>query len=79
MSETATLCHELAETLLYTSKEKAINRVLQEASLVLNKHAVKVIKKGKTLYICNALGYGRPMTLKERLAYFILGDTSLTV
>lgn len=73
-SELASQCQGVAKCLTYNDDEHqaAAKHVLLEASHRLDSHAVRVHRKKDGLLIINARGKSRFMTLRERLAMWLL-------
>lgn len=73
-SELASKCQGVARCLTYNEgeHEAAAKHVLIEASHMLDGHACRVHHKSDGLLIINARGKSRFMTLRERLAMWLL-------
>ena len=72
-SELASQCQGVAKCLTYNDEHQAAAKhVLLEASHRLDSHAVRVHRKKDGLLIINARGKSRFMTLRERLAMWLL-------
>lgn len=78
-SNLASKCQSIAANLTYNDKEieAAAKHALLEASHALDSSAIKVHKKRDGLLIINARGKSRYMTMRERMAYLLLGDTEI--
>jgi hypothetical protein len=70
----ASKCQGIAKCLTYNADEHqaAAKHVLLEASHILDSHAVRAHRKRDGLLIINARGKSRFMTLRERLAMWLL-------
>ncbi len=75
----ASKCQGVARCLSYNAKphEGEAKHLLLEASHALDSHAIRVHKKRDGLLIINARGKSRYMTLRERIAYLLLGSTEI--
>lgn len=75
-SRVASACQGAAYSLSYNNDgpEAAAKHVLHEASHALDSHSIRVHKKADGLLILNARGKSRFMTLRERIAYWLLGN-----
>jgi len=73
-SKLATQCHGIACCMSYNSEriEGEAKHTLIEAGMCLDKHSVRVHRKRDGLLIINASGKSRYLTLRERLAYWLL-------
>lgn len=73
-SELASKCQGVARCLTFNdgSHQAAAKHLLLEASHRLDSHAVRVHRKKDGLLIINARGKSRYMTLRERLATWLL-------
>ena len=73
-SKLALKCQGVARCLTYNDDEHqaAAKHILLTASHMLDQHAVRVHRKTDGLLIVNARGKCRYMTLRERLAYWLL-------
>ncbi len=79
-SKLASQCQGIAHNLSYSGSnpEAQAKHTLQEASHVLDGHAIRVHKKKDGLLLINARGKARFMTWRERLAYWLLkGKTEI--
>ena len=70
----ASKCQGIAQCLTYNDgeHEASAKHALLEASHVLDSHAIRVHHKKDGLLIINARGKSRFMTLRERLAVWLL-------
>ena len=77
-SKLASQCQGAARCLSYnkTSAEGSAKHLLLEASHALDTHAIRVHRKRDGLLLVNARGKSRFMTLRERIAYWLLGNTT---
>lgn len=77
-SQLASKCQGAARCLSYNwpSSEAQAKHLLREASHALDTHAVRVHRKRDGLLIINARGKSRFMTLRERLAYWLLQQST---
>lgn len=75
----ASQCQGVARCISYNNSpnEAAAKHLLLEASNALDRHSVRVHKKRDGLLIINARGKSRYMTLRERIAYWLLGSTEI--
>ncbi len=73
-SKLASKCQGVARCLTYNDDkhQSAAKHTLLEASHMLDQHAVRVHRKRDGLLIINARGKSRFMTLRERLAMWLL-------
>ena len=73
-SKLASKCQGVARCLTFNDDEHqaAAKRTLLEASQILDSHAIRVHSKRDGLLIINARGKSRFMTLRERLAMWLL-------
>lgn len=78
-SDLASKCQDIASNMTYNDREieAAAKHILREASHALDSCSIRVHKKSDGLLIINARGKSRYMTMKERLAYFLIGDTEI--
>lgn len=78
-SDLASKCQEVASNLTYNDREieAVAKHVLREASHALDSCSIRVHKKKDGLLIINARGKARYMTMRERLAYYLLGSTEI--
>lgn len=79
-SKLASQCQGVASCLSYNGKhqEGEAKHTLIEAAMCLDKHSVRVHKKKDGLLIINARGKSRFMTIRERLAMWLLkGKTEI--
>lgn len=76
-STVATRCQSAAHNLSYngSQQESAAKHALVEASRALDHTSVRVHKKKDGLLLVDARGKSRFMTWKERIAYWILGNS----
>lgn len=81
LSTLASKCQGVASCLTYNGgeHEAAAKHTLLEASHALAYNSIRVHHKRDGLLIVNARGASRFMTWRERLAYRLLGKTSITV
>ena len=73
-------CQNAAHNLTYNDRpvEAKAKHTLLEASHALDSCAIRVHKKREGLLLLNARGKSRFMTLKERIAYWLLdGNTEI--
>lgn len=77
-SDLASKCQGLARCLTYNDKplEAKTKHLLLEASHALDAHSIRVHRKRDGLLMVNARGKSRFMTLRERIAYWLLGNTT---
>ena len=76
-SDLATYLQQYSYGISYNSEEDGIlKHNLKEASHALDSTSVRVHKKKDGLLIINARGKSRYLTLKERVAYFLLGNNT---
>ena len=77
-SSVAAHCQGVARTLTYNSgvPEAQAKHALLEASHALDAHSIRVHRKRDGLLMVNARGKSRFMTLRERIAYWLLGNTT---
>ena len=77
----ASKCQGVARCLTYNAgeHEAAAKHTLLEASHALDSNSIRVHHKRDGLLIVNARGASRFMTWRERLAYRLLGKTSIIV
>ena len=77
-SDLASKCQGLARCLTYNDKplEAKAKHLLLEASHALDSAAIRVHRKRDGLLIINARGKSRFMTLRERLAYWLLEQST---
>ena len=70
----ASKCQSIAKCLTYNADEHqaAAKHVLIEASNILDSHAIRVHPKRDGMLMVNARGKSRFMTLRERLAMWLL-------
>ena len=73
-SKLASLCQGVARCLSYNAgkHEGDAKHTLIEAAMHLDKHAVRVHRKSDGMLIINARGKSRFMTMRERLAMWLL-------
>ena len=73
-SKLASQCQGVASCLSYNAShhEGEAKHTLIEAACCLDKHAVRIHKKTDGVLIINARGKSRFMTLRERLAVWLL-------
>lgn len=73
-SKLASQCQGIARCLSYNSghHEGEAKHALIEASMILDKHAVRVHRKKDGLLVISARGKSRFMTWRERLAFWLL-------
>ena len=73
-SKLASKCQGVARCLTYNADKHQADakHVLLEASHMLDQHDVRVHKKEDGLLIVNARGKSRFMTMRERLAFWLL-------
>lgn len=73
-SKLASQCQGVARCLSYNSgpHESDAKHTLLEAAMLLDSHAVRVHRKKDGLLLINARGKSRFMTLRERLAVWLL-------
>jgi hypothetical protein len=76
LTELASWMQCKARTLSYNDKDAALKHVLRDASHALDTSAVRVTGSGLKLTICNARGKARRMTLREAIAYRLLGNAA---
>lgn len=74
----ASTCQNIARSLTYNDRpiEAKAKHTLLEASHALDSSAIRVHKKRDGMLIVNARGKSRFMTLRERIAYWLLGDNT---
>ncbi|NMZ75071.1 hypothetical protein HBO32_18365 [Pseudomonas nitroreducens] len=74
-SKLASKCQGVAACLSYNGPkhEAEAKQILNEASHVLDSHAVRIHQKADGLLMINARGKCRYMTWRERLARWLLG------
>lgn len=77
-ADLALKCQGAARCLTYndTAKEASAKHLLLAASHALDSHSIRVHKKRDGLLIINARGKSRFMTVRERLAYWLLGGAT---
>ena len=77
-SSLASQCQGAARCLSYNSSaaEGSAKHLLLEASHAIDSHVIRVHRKGDGLLIINARGKSRFMTMRERIAYWLLGNTT---
>lgn len=70
----ASKCQSIAKCLTYNADDHqaAAKHVLLETSHILDSHAIRLHRKRDGLLIINARGKSRFMTLRERLAMWLL-------
>lgn len=73
VSDLASWLHGKARTLSYNDENGPLKHKLHEASHALDTSCVSVIRKGTRLFVRNARGKQRRMTIRERIAYIVLG------
>ncbi len=67
-----------AQCLSYDGVDGSLKRHLREASHALDSNSIRVHKKTDGLLLTNARGKSRLMTLRERIAYWMLrGHTEI--
>ncbi len=73
-SKLASQCQGVARCLSYNGShhEAEAKHTLIEASMILDRHAVRVHRKRGAVLLINARGKSRSMTLRERLACWLL-------
>ena len=73
-SKLASKCQGVARCLTYNDDERqaAAKHTLLEASHMLDQHAIRIHRKKDGCLIINARGKARYMTLRERLAVWLL-------
>lgn len=73
-SKLASQCQGVASCLSYNGhrNEGEAKHTLIEAAMILDKHAVRTHKKKDGLLIINARGKSRFMTIRERIAMWLL-------
>ena len=73
-SKLASKCQGVARCLTYSDDERqaAAKHTLLEASHMLDQHAIRIHRKKDGFLIINARGKARYMTLRERLAVWLL-------
>lgn len=78
-SDLASKCQDIASNMTYNDREieAAAKHILREASHALDSCSIRVHKKKDGLLIINARGKARYMTMRERLAYYLLGSTEI--
>ena len=78
LSDLASKCQGVAQCISYNAgtHEAQAKHTLLEASHALDNHAVRVHSKRDGLLIVNARGKSRFMTMRERIAYWLLGNTT---
>lgn len=77
-SNLASQCQELARCLTYNDKplEAKAKHLLLEASHALDSASIRVHRKRDGQLIINARGKSRFMTLRERIAYWLLKQST---
>jgi len=77
-SKLASKCQGAARCISFDSTVAGggLKHLLLEASHALDSHAVRVHRKRDGLLLVNARGKSRFMTLRERIAYWLLGNTT---
>lgn len=79
-SKLASRCKGVAQLLSYNSgtSEGVAKHLLLEAAHILDSHAVRIHQKNDGLLLINARGKSRYMTMRERLAVWLLrGKTEI--
>lgn len=77
-SDLASKCQGVARCISYNASthEAQAKHTLLEASHALDVHSIRVHRKRDGLLMVNARGKSRFMTLRERIAYWLLGNTT---
>ena len=77
-SDLASKCQGVARCISYNASahEAQAKHTLLEASHALDAHSIRVHRKRDGLLMVNARGKSRFMTLRERIAYWLLGNTT---
>ena len=77
-SRIASQCQGVARNLTYNDKEieAEAKHILLEASRALDSCAIRVHEKSDGLLLINARGKSRYMTLKEKIAFYLLGKAT---
>ena len=77
-SSLASQCQGAARCLSYNNSaaEGSAKHLLLEASHAIDSHVIRVHRKSDGLLIVNARGKSRFMTMRERIAYWLLGNTT---
>ena len=77
-SDLASKCQGVARCISYNASthEAQAKHTLLEASHALDVHSIRVHRKRDGLLMVNARGKSRFMTLRERIAYCLLGNTT---
>lgn len=77
LSDLASKCQGIARCISYNVESEAQTKhILLEASHALDSNSIRVHQKHDGLLIVNARGKSRFMTLRERFAYWLLGNTT---
>ena len=78
LSDLASKCQDIARGSSYNAgaHEAQAKHTLLEASHALDVHSIRVHRKRDGLLMVNARGKSRFMTLRERIAYWLLGNTT---
>lgn len=77
-TDLASKCQGVARCISYNASahEAQAKHTLLEASHALDAHSIRVHRKRDGLLMVNARGKSRFMTLRERIAYWLLGNTT---
>lgn len=70
----ATTCQSLASRLSYNESplESDLKHALKEAAHALDSHSVRIEREGSRVEVVNARGKTRQLTMRERLARWLL-------
>lgn len=70
----ATTCQSLAARLSYNESplESDLKHTLKEAAHALDSHSVRIEREGACIEVVNARGKARQLTIRERLARWLL-------